>query len=147
MFNPRDKDNIPATCSLLKVFLVTFSIPSSSKLSAFVSVASSYPLFLLFSGDVAPFDLPVTEEVTQVAEDGQDAVAHVGEDRHQHGRLLKRLNEGPAVQAVMMGGCVDLGDMETGKFTVPMHHNKTKKHSNNSMNFEIWQMTDDVNSI
>lgn len=48
---------------------------------------------------MAPLDLPVAEEVTQVAEDGEDAVAHVGEHCHEHGRLLVRLDEGPPVQA------------------------------------------------
>lgn len=56
-------------------------------------------LLLSLSGDVAPLDLPVAEEVAEVAEDGQDAVAHVGEDRHQHGRLLVGLDEGTPVQA------------------------------------------------
>lgn len=48
---------------------------------------------------MAPLDLPVAQEVAEVAEDGEDAVAHVGEDRHQHGRLLVGLDERPPVQA------------------------------------------------
>lgn len=48
---------------------------------------------------MTPLDLPVPEEVSEVSEDGEDAVAHVGEDRHQHGRFLKRLDEGTTVQA------------------------------------------------
>lgn len=48
---------------------------------------------------MAPLDLPVAEEVAEVAEDGEDAVAHVGEHRHEHGRLLVGLDEGPPVQA------------------------------------------------
>lgn len=71
---------------------------------------SSHPLLLLLPGDVAPLDLPVAQEVAEVAEDGQDAVAHVGEHGHQHGRLLEGLDEGPAVQAAaMVRRCVDLG--------------------------------------
>lgn len=61
-------------------------------------VAQSYFLLLLFPGDVAPLDPPVTEEVTEVAEDGEYAVAHVGEHRYQHGRLFERLQKGPDVQ-------------------------------------------------
>lgn len=70
---------------------------------------SSHPLLLLLPGDVAPLDLPVAQEVAEVAEDGQDAVAHVGEHGHQHGRLLEVLDEGPAVQAAaVVRRCVDL---------------------------------------
>lgn len=58
-------------------------------------------LLLPLSGSVAPLDLPVAEEVAEVAEDGEDAVAHVGEHRHQHGCLLVGLNEGPPVQAAV----------------------------------------------
>lgn len=57
---------------------------------------------------MAPFDLPVTQEVADVAEDGEDAVAHVCEDGHQHGRLLERLDEGSAVQPAAMPCCPDL---------------------------------------
>lgn len=75
----------------------------------------SHLLFLLLPGDVAPLDLPVTEKVAEVAEDGQDAVAHVGEHRHQHGRLLEGLDEGPPVQAAMVCCSMDLGDMGNQK--------------------------------
>lgn len=107
-------DELLQTCiySFLHVFwLFGFLPPVSDRLkpddvcditSHCVCVGFSHPLFLLLPGDVAPLDLPVAEEVTEVAEDGQDAVAHVGEHCHQHGRLLKRLDEGPAVQAAMM---------------------------------------------
>lgn len=76
-------------------------------------------LLLLLPGDVAPLDLPVTEEVAEVAEDGEDAVAHVGEHRHQHGRLLERLDEGPAVQAAVTWRRMDLGN--TGKTENLLH--------------------------
>lgn len=69
-----------------------------------------HPLLLLLPGDVALLDLPVAEEVAQVAEHGEDAVAHVGEHGHQHGRLLEALDEGPAVQAAMEPGRLDLAN-------------------------------------
>ncbi len=75
----------------------------------------SHLLLLLLPCDVTPLDLPVTEEVTEVAEDGEDAVAHVGEHRHQHRRLLERFDEGSAVQVAMMGCCMDLGNMGNQK--------------------------------
>lgn len=46
---------------------------------------------------MAFFDPPLAEEVSQVAEDGEDAVAHVREYGHQHRGLFKRLDEGLAV--------------------------------------------------
>ena len=61
-----------------------------------------YLLNFPLSGDVAPFDFPVTEKVSEVAKDGEDAVAHVGEHCHQHGRLFKRLTEGTIVKAAMI---------------------------------------------
>lgn len=64
---------------------------------------SPHLLLLPLSGRVAPLDLPVAEEVAEVAEDGEDAVAHVGEHRHQQGRLLVGLDEGPPVQAAGSG--------------------------------------------
>lgn len=71
--------------------------------------AYSNLLLLLFPGDVAPLQLPVAQEVPQVAEDGQDAVAHVGEHSHQHGCLLEGLREGSAVEGAMVRRCMDLG--------------------------------------
>lgn len=70
----------------------------------------SHLLLLLLPGDVALLDPPVTEEVAEVAEDGQDAVAHVGEHRHQHGRLLEGLDERPLIRAAMRRCRMDLGD-------------------------------------
>lgn len=75
----------------------------------------SHLLFLLLPGDVAPLDLPVTEKVAEVAEDGQDAIAHVREHCHQHGRLLEGLDEGPPVQAAMVCCSMDLGNMGNQK--------------------------------
>lgn len=83
---------------------------------------------------MAPFDFPVTEEVAEVAKDGQDAVAHVREHCHQHGRLLERFDEGPTVQAAMMGVWVDLSNKETRKSTVLQHHKK-RAHENH---YECW---------
>lgn len=48
---------------------------------------------------MAPFDLPVAEKVSEVPEDGEYAVAHVGENSYQHGRFLERLEKGLTVQA------------------------------------------------
>lgn len=73
---------------------------------------SSYLLLLFLSGDVAPFNLPVTKEVTEVAKDGQDAVAHVCEHCHHHGGLFKVLDEGPAVQPAVVWRCIDLSKSE-----------------------------------
>lgn len=56
-------------------------------------------MLLSFSSDVAFLDLPLAEEVSQVAEDGEDAVAHVREHGHQHGGLFKRLDERLAIKA------------------------------------------------
>lgn len=64
---------------------------------------SPYLLFLLLSGNVTLFNLPVAEQVPKVAKDDEDNVADVCEDGHQHGRLLKRLCERTTVQAVMLG--------------------------------------------
>lgn len=58
---------------------------------------ASYLLLLPFSSDVAFLDLPLAEEVSQVAEDGEDAVAHVREHGHQHRGLFERLDERLAV--------------------------------------------------
>ena len=38
---------------------------------------------------MALLDVPVAKEVSQVAKDGEDAIAHVGEHGHQERSLLK----------------------------------------------------------
>ena len=58
-----------------------------------------YLLLLPLLGHVVALDPPAAQEVPQVAEHGEDAVAHVGEDRHQQRSLLKRLHKGLVVQA------------------------------------------------
>lgn len=60
---------------------------------------------------MALFNLPVAEKVAEVAKDGEDGVADVGEDCHQHGRLLKVLFKRTTVQAVMLACdlCKDRG--------------------------------------
>ena len=42
-----------------------------------------YLLLLFLPSHVALLDAPVAKEVSEVAEDGEDAVAHVGEHGHQ----------------------------------------------------------------
>lgn len=69
---------------------------------------------------MAPFNFPVTEKVSKVAKDGEDAIAHVGEYRHQHGRLFERLTKGTVVQAAMMRCCVDLCKMKGAK-VIPLY--------------------------
>lgn len=68
---------------------------------------------------MAPLDLPVAEEVAEVAEDGEDAVAHVGQHRHEHGRLLVGLDEGPPVQA-------DASDLK-------VNNRKSERHQKRNM--------------
>lgn len=58
-----------------------------------------YLLFLSLPGHVTLLDVPLAQEVSEVAEDGEDAVAHVGEHSHQQRGLLKRLHKGLLVQA------------------------------------------------
>lgn len=68
----------------------------------------------------------MAEEVAEVAEDGEDAVAHVGEHRHEHGRLLVGLDEGPPVQAAV-------SDLKENKrrsvFKGGTRNNKEKKNT------------------
>lgn len=63
----------------------------------------------------------MAQEVPQVAEDSQDAVAHVGEHGHQHGRLLKGLDQGPANEGAMVCRCMDLGDTPKKKPQKPIN--------------------------
>lgn len=51
-------------------------------------------LLFSFLGDVALLDAHGSQEVPEVAEQGDDAVAYVGHDGHVHGRLLKGLMPG-----------------------------------------------------
>lgn len=60
-------------------------------------------LLLSLPSHVALLDAPVAEEVPEVSEDSEDAVAHVCEHGHQQGRLLKGLQEGLLVQAGVVG--------------------------------------------
>lgn len=66
---------------------------------------------------MALLDVPVAEEVSEVAEDGEDAVAHVGEHSHQQRRLLERLHEGLLVQTGIMGRILLLRNKK-GTFSV-----------------------------
>lgn len=47
---------------------------------------------------MALLDVPVAEEVSEVAEEGEDAVAHVGEHSHEERRLLVGFHVGLLVQ-------------------------------------------------
>lgn len=42
-----------------------------------------YLLLLSLPGHMALLDVPVAQEVSEVAKDGEDAIAHVGEHGHQ----------------------------------------------------------------
>lgn len=42
-----------------------------------------YLLLLSLPSHLALLDVPVAKEVSQIAKDGEDAVAHVGEHGHQ----------------------------------------------------------------
>lgn len=55
-----------------------FSIVCILEKKSDVNVASYLLLFSLAS-HMAFFDVPVAEEVSEVAKDGEDAIAHVGE--------------------------------------------------------------------
>lgn len=66
------------------------------------TVCISYLLFVPLSGQVAFLDAPVPEEVSEVPEDGEDAVAHIGENRHKQRSLLKLLHKRLVVQAGIM---------------------------------------------
>lgn len=48
---------------------------------------------------MALLDVPVAKEVSEVAKDGENAVAHVGEHGHQKRSFLKRLHIGFLVEA------------------------------------------------
>lgn len=69
-----------------------------------------YLLLVPLTRHVALLNVPVAEEVSEVAEDCEDAVAHVGEHGHQQRRLLERLHEGLLVQAGVMIRILLLGN-------------------------------------
>lgn len=48
-----------------------------------IQKAWMYLLLLSLPGHVTLLDVPVAQEVSEVAKDGEDAVAHVGEHSHQ----------------------------------------------------------------
>ena len=74
-----------------------------------------YLLLVPLARHVALLDVPVAHEVAQVPEDGEDAVAHVGEHGHQQRRLLERFHEGLVVQAGVSHHIVVLGGGWGGK--------------------------------
>lgn len=65
------------------------------------SCEPSYLLLLSLPSDVALFDVPVAEKVSEVAKDGEDAIAHVGEHSHQEWSLLIVLQKWLLVQATV----------------------------------------------
>lgn len=67
-------------------------------------------LLLPFMGDVALLDVPVAQKVSEVAKYGEDAVAHVGEHRHQQRGLLKRLGKRLLIQTGVWGCILALRD-------------------------------------
>lgn len=58
-----------------------------------------YLLLLSLPSNMALLNVPVAEKVPEVAEDGEDAVAHVGQHGHQQRRLLIVLPKRLLVQA------------------------------------------------
>lgn len=69
-----------------------------------------YLLLLFLPSHVARLDAPVAEEVPEVAKDGEDAVAHVGEHSHQQRSLLEGFCKGLLVQAGGVRRILVLGD-------------------------------------
>lgn len=61
----------------------------------------SYLLLLSLPSDVALFDVPMAEKVSEVAKNGEDAIAHVGEHGHQEWSLLIVLQKWLLVQATV----------------------------------------------
>lgn len=57
-----------------------------------------YLLLLSLSSDVALFNVPVAEKVSEVAKDGEDSIAHVGEHGHKKWSLLIVLQKWLLVQ-------------------------------------------------
>lgn len=51
---------------------------------------------------MALFNVPVSEEVSEVAKDGEDAVAHVREHSDPQGSLFERFHKWLLVQAGIM---------------------------------------------
>ena len=64
---------------------------------------------------MALLDVPVAKEVSQVAKDGEDAIAHVGEHGHQERSLLKWFCKGLLVQAGVVCNILVLGDNNINK--------------------------------
>lgn len=67
---------------------------------------------------MALLDVPLAEEVSEVAEDGEDAVTHVGEDGHQERGFFERLQVGLLVQAGVMWDILVLGHNKERKIEV-----------------------------
>lgn len=66
--------------------------------AVWIKTTPLYLLLISLSSHVALLNVPVAEEVSEVAEDGEDAIAHVGEHGHQERRLLVGLLVGLLVQ-------------------------------------------------
>lgn len=81
------------------------------------TVCISYLLFVPLSGQVAFLDAPVPEEVSEVPEDGEDAVAHIGENRHKQRSLLKLLHKRFVVQAGITNNMVVLEEKKIHRQT------------------------------
>lgn len=62
-----------------------------------------YLLLLSLASNMALLNVPVAEKVSEVAKDGEDAVAHVGQHGHQERSLLKVLQKRLLVQATVAG--------------------------------------------
>lgn len=77
-----------------------------------------YLLLLSLPSHMALFDAPVAKEVPEVSENGEDAIAHVGEHGDQQGCLLKGFQEGLFVQAGVDGHILVLEDRKVRKSEV-----------------------------
>lgn len=63
--------------------------------------ARLYLLLLSLPSNMALLNVPVAEKVSEVAKDGEDAIAHVGQHGHQEWSLLVVLQKRLLVQATV----------------------------------------------
>lgn len=77
-----------------------------------------YLLLLPFPSHVTLLNVPVAKEVPEVAEDGEDAITHVGEHGHQERSLLKGFHKRLLVQAGVVRDMLPLGHSKVNKHVI-----------------------------
>lgn len=82
----------------------------------YVCMSVCYLLLVTFPGYVALFNLPLSEEIAEVSENGEDSVAHVRQDGNQQRGLLKGLHKWLVVQCSVAGHMMAL-DRRTQTWT------------------------------